>query len=117
MRQTQEKNCLFEQFWKIYPRHEVKLKARKAFERINPSENVLRDMLQWIEQAKYSQQWQNPQYIPHPATWLNRRQWEDDVPPIRVFPEDLIGLSLEPEKEPSDEVREAIAKKAKMFEF
>ena len=79
----QEKNERFEQFWKIYPRHEVKVKARRAFERINPGDSVLKQMLQWIEQAKYSVQWQDKKFIPHPATWLNQRRWEDDIPPIK----------------------------------
>ena len=27
-----------------------------------------------------SQQWQDPQHIPHPSTWLNGRRWDDELP-------------------------------------
>jgi hypothetical protein len=102
----QEKNDRFEQFWKIYPRHEVKMKARLAFERINPDDKTLWIMLQWVEQAKYSIQWNDVQYIPHAATWLNRRQWEDDLPPMKHNPIDTIGAPSErPTKCPECGVR------------
>ena len=90
-------------FWKVYPRHEVKANARRAFERINPDDETIKNMLQWIEQAKYSIQWSNPLYIPHPATWLNRRQWEDDLPPMKT--RDTIGQPTTEESWLTDEQR------------
>jgi hypothetical protein len=35
-------------------------------------------MIDAIERAKTTEQWRSPQYIPHPATWLNRKGWEDE---------------------------------------
>ena len=42
---------------------------------------MLETMIQAIEQHKRSDQWtrDNGQYIPHPATWLNQRRWEDET--------------------------------------
>ena len=111
MTQRQEKNPRFEQFWAIYPRHEVKMTARRAFERINPNDKTLYEMLQWIMQAKYSAQWQDTRFIPHPATWLNQRRWEDDIPPIKSA--DTVGLAVEEEdRDPETEslVQRAIAR-------
>lgn len=72
----------FARFWSVYPRHVAKPNARKAFDKINPDDGLLETMIQAIEQQKRSDQWtrDNGQYIPHPATWLNQRRWEDETP-------------------------------------
>ena len=39
-------------------------------------------MLDAIEKWKQTDQWNEDkgQYIPHPATWINQRRWEDEPP-------------------------------------
>lgn len=71
---------LFDRFWKAYPRHEAKANALKAFEKLKPTEDLLQTMLRAIEKQKSTAQWQENggQFIPHPATWLNQRRWEDE---------------------------------------
>ena len=73
-------SCLFDQFWKAYPRKESKPNAKKAFEKIKPDEELLQKMLTAIEKWKATDQWQEDggRYIPHPSTWLNQRRWEDE---------------------------------------
>lgn len=68
----------FEKFWSVYPRHEGKQAARKAFEKLNPDGALLETMINAIAKQKQSAQWSDAQYIPHPATWLNGRRWEDE---------------------------------------
>ena len=72
----------FARFWDAYPRHEAKQTARKAFYKLNPDEELLEKMLDAIERWKRTAQWQEDggRYIPHPATWINQRRWEDDPP-------------------------------------
>lgn len=69
----------FEIFWNAYPKKKDKKSAEKAFKKIAPDEELLKTMLNAIEEQKKSAEWQkeNGQYIPHPATWLNGRRWED----------------------------------------
>lgn len=71
----------FEKFWETYPKHKSKGDAEKAFKKINPSDALLQIMLLSIEMQKQSRQWNRDdgQYIPYPATWLNRRCWEDET--------------------------------------
>ena len=73
-------SCLFDQFWKAYPRKESKPTAKKAFEKIKPDEELLQKMLTAIERFKKTDQWQEDggRFIPHPSTWLNQRRWEDE---------------------------------------
>lgn len=68
----------FDCFWQAYPRKVGKVKAEAAFYKITTPVSVL---LAAIEQQKKSAQWQkdNGQFIPHPATWLNGKRWEDQV--------------------------------------
>ena len=39
-------------------------------------------MIDAVEKQKKTDQWTRDggQYIPHPATWLNQRRWEDEIP-------------------------------------
>lgn len=76
----------FENFWSCYPRRVGKGPASKAFERAKKA--GLPDHLTVaiiIEKHKKGAAWldDNGKYIPHPATWLNQRRWEDDVEPYK----------------------------------
>ena len=72
----------FDEFWRNYPKHEGKGAALKAWNKINPSAELLSKMLQTIEKYKKTDQWNKDggQYIPLPATWLNQGRWDDDPP-------------------------------------
>lgn len=68
----------FDKFWACYPRHEGKQDAKRAFLKIKPDNTLLDTMLSAIQRQKQSDQWSEPRYIPHPATWLNGHRWEDE---------------------------------------
>ncbi len=70
----------FEAFWAAYPRKTAKPDAVRAFARLKPSESVLQAMLAALARQAASEQWTKDggQFIPHPATWLNKRRWEDE---------------------------------------
>ena len=80
---TGERN--FDKLWSVYPRHEGKQAALKAFEKINPDDELLERMINAIMAQKKSAQWADPQFIPHPATWLNGHRWEDE--PTKAAPQ------------------------------
>lgn len=65
-------------FWDMYPNRKNKGAAFKAFKKINPAEYPA--IKEGLEAAKRSSGWlkDNGQYIPHPASWLNARGWEDE---------------------------------------
>ena len=72
----------FEEFWRAYPRRVGKGAAERAYSKIKPDETLHRRILSAVLMAKQSFSWQkdNGQYIPNPATWLNQRRWEDELP-------------------------------------
>ena len=71
----------FDEFWSAYPRKVGKGAAEKAYERIKSHYALLPSMLTALEAQKQSEQWTRDggQFIPHPATWLNQRRWEDEA--------------------------------------
>ena len=70
----------FETFWKAYPKKKSRGQAEKVWLKINPDEQLLAKMIAIIERAKKSEEWikEKGKYIPHPATWLNAKGWEDE---------------------------------------
>ncbi len=70
----------FAEFWSAYPRREAKGNAEKAWIEHN-CKSILPQILCAIRAAKISEQWtrEGGRWIPHPATWLNRRGWEDEL--------------------------------------
>lgn len=80
----EEKNeSIFESFWKVYPRKVGKEKCRNWFKIHKPKEELVQKMIEAVEEQKKSKQWSDPQYIPHPYTWLNQGRWEDELTPSK----------------------------------
>lgn len=70
----------FDDFWSLYPRRVAKKDARRAWDRISPRlhPSILTALFEW---ARIWNARGEPEFIPHPATWLNGERWEDDFPP------------------------------------
>ena len=58
-----------------------KSNALKAWKKLKPNDDLVREILSALEKQKQSSQWQkdNGQFIPYPTTWLNGKRWEDDL--------------------------------------
>ncbi|GMB10235.1 MAG: hypothetical protein NkDv07_0020 [Candidatus Improbicoccus devescovinae] len=73
-------SVLFEKFWSMYPKKVAKQAAFRIFRKISKIEETLNLILAGLERWKLSEQWQNPQFIPYPATFLAQKRWEDEIP-------------------------------------
>lgn len=77
-----------DRFWREYPRRIAKKAAMRALEKVK-REGVL-----WLKliaavrlYAQHCAARGEPEYIKHPATWLNGGCWEDELtPPKRRSP-------------------------------
>lgn len=80
---------VFTMFYKDYPRKTGRAKALKAWLALNPSP----ELCEKIASALHAQkpQWSDPKYIPHPATWLNGRRWEDEPLPAAHTPTSAVN--------------------------
>lgn len=83
----------FNDFWKVYPKKVSKANALKAWNKLKPNDNLVREILFALEKQKQSSQWQkdNGQFIPYPATWLNGRRWEDEQQAVSSLPDYSYG--------------------------
>jgi len=72
---------LFLRFWSVYPRKVSKGSAWRAWKKIKSPSEIINQIESAIKEQSASIDWQkdNGQFIPHPATWLNGRRWEDEV--------------------------------------
>lgn len=71
----------FDQFWQAYPKKVGRIKAKEAWSKMNGTRPTLNIILSKISELKDSEQWKKEggQYIPNPATWLNRGGWDDEL--------------------------------------
>jgi hypothetical protein len=63
----------FDLFWEAYPRKKGKGAARKALQKAR-KKTPLAEILTGLKATRFSD---DPQFIPHPATWLNEERWAD----------------------------------------
>jgi len=72
----------FEDFWRSYPRKVGKLAAKREWDRLKPDQQTINQMeaaLTWQVEL-----WDDPNYIPHPTTWLHQGRWLDEPPTMRA---------------------------------
>jgi hypothetical protein len=73
----------FVAFWSAYPNKKAKSAAEKAWTKLKPPDDLQRTILGAINAQRQSASWAKDggQYVPHPATYLNQRRWEDSLDP------------------------------------
>ena len=71
---------LFAAFYAAYPRKAARPAALKAFTALNPDADTLNAMLAGIDAQGLAQRCASSdtaRFVPHPASWINGRRWED----------------------------------------
>jgi|GEM_PF-1100545 len=76
-----EMQVQFERFWLAYPRKQAKQEALRAYLKIAPDADLLAQMMTAVAACRGTAEWMADcgKYIPHAATWLNGRRWEDEL--------------------------------------
>lgn len=74
------REALFDSFWSAYPKKVGKGDAEKAWRKVKEPAAVLENILTALKWQKSSVPWlkEGGQFVPYPATYLNRRGWEDE---------------------------------------
>jgi hypothetical protein len=67
----------FKQFYSAYPRKVSKEPSRKAFVKLNPSDELFVIIMNALDEHKKA--WDDINFIPHPSTWINQKRWEDEI--------------------------------------
>ena len=85
-----EQALAFARFWAEYPNRSSKQDAIAAWKRLNPDIALVETIMTAIARQKTWRQWLDG-VVPHAATWLNGRRWEDEEPPERATGPGLNG--------------------------
>jgi hypothetical protein len=73
---TRAESAGFVEFYTAYPRHVARAAAWKAW----PGDNLLPTIMAALEWQAQEMRTRPADKIPHPATWLNGKRWEDERP-------------------------------------
>lgn len=66
----------FNRFWHVYPRKVNIGSAEKAWAKIEPDEELTGKIIEAVRSAiKLDSRFREERYTPHPASWLNGREW------------------------------------------
>ena len=91
----------FHDFYRLYPHKKGKENARVMWSRLTEKERELAHawLIRYI--AYWKQKAIEKQFLPHPATWLHQKRWEDDLSDniILTKPVDDIKKQIDEEKE------------------
>jgi hypothetical protein len=74
----------FQDFWSRYPKKVAKRDAEKAWSKLSMfdiaaiADAIDAHVSRWLRLRT------EPQHIPHPATWLNKRRFEDEIEKPRI---------------------------------
>lgn len=94
-KRTKEKNIMsesdlsdFDLFYKSYPKHESRAKAVDAWKKLHPDNALQQIILSAIDEQKIHKAGLKSRNVfcpewPMPATWLNQRRWEDEIPEVK----------------------------------
>jgi len=71
----------FNKFWDAWPRKVAKADAVKAWNKLAPDAELTIYIIERVNLLAQTDDWlkDGGRYIPHPATWLNGRRWEDEI--------------------------------------
>jgi hypothetical protein len=104
----------FDAFWGAYPRKTAKEKAIAAWHKLAPPQELVERILKAVRIQASWEQWtkDNGEYIPHAATWLNGRRWEDEAPhAVRPAPKTTDEISDEARRQ-AEANRQATARRS-----
>lgn len=88
----------FDEFYQEYPRKTARQDAEKAWRKLNPSPELVAEMMAALANQKTWPQWQQEGVIPHPATWINGKRWTDEKPITRASPNGSARLTAQQQK-------------------
>lgn len=72
----------FEDFWEVWPKKVAKPDAKRAWDKATlsvPGERIVSAAIAYRDNPGIPER----QFIPYPATWLNRAGWDDELPAPR----------------------------------
>lgn len=85
----------FDRFWSAWPVRKARVKALMAWRQLKPDAALADAIVAAVERQKACEDWlrDGGRFIPHAATWLRGRRWEDDLaPPAAAYSADELAV-------------------------
>jgi hypothetical protein len=73
----------FVDFWAAYPRRVARLAAQRAWDRLSVTDRAAAMAAVPAHAEYWRAAGREAERIPHPASWLNGRRWEDELPGVQ----------------------------------
>jgi hypothetical protein len=89
-----DKDFGFASFWSVFPNKKAKADAFKAWSKLKPCDALQASILKAVDLQRQGEDWRKEggRFIPHPATWLNGRRWEDATEPPEAAQAAFVGV-------------------------
>ena len=71
-------NARFGEWYEEYPRKIDPKRAKAAWDKLKVDETLFNEIMDGLR--KWKRAWDDPKFVPYPATWLNNRRWEAEPP-------------------------------------
>jgi hypothetical protein len=103
----------FDQFWAAYPHRVARQAAVRAFAKLAPSPELLSEILAAVARQRVAGclvpglTREGRSTIPYPASWLNGRRWQDELPQAASPPPEAPRSAPPPRRQLSAEERDA----------
>lgn len=69
----------FEAFWNLYPNRKARSKAESVWKKLKPTPALQTEILEKLAvQTQFDDDWRRG-FIPHGATYLNQKRWQDPI--------------------------------------
>jgi len=68
----------FVSFYDTYPRHTARQDALKSWQKINPSPELIQEIMDGLNRLLPDYRAREPDKVPHPSTFLNGQRWRDE---------------------------------------
>lgn len=71
----------FSLFWQAYPKKQGRTPAEKAWRKLQPDAETVREIVEHVQTRRTSEEWTKElgQFIPLPSTFLNQKRWTDET--------------------------------------
>ena len=94
----------FQDFYKLYPNKKGKENARVMWTRLSEKERELAHsgLVRYIAYWKHKEI--EKQFLPHPATWIHQKRWEDDLSDNVILTKPVENMKKELEEDKKNEL-------------
>ena len=95
----------FDEWYALYPRHESRGTAEKAYHKFAVDKAAADKLLQGLKTGMAKLMNSEPEFRPLPASWLNAHKWKDETPSLFAQNGNGHAPAAKPQRTPAEEAK------------